>query len=227
MKESHVDLSWYGHCESNAQRKLISHETNAWFQKKKLGWNGLKCEIPSKTKYKGAYTYYVAAIGAAIVIHFFICLFNSISSRQTMTKWLRNTILEESVYTYDSIRHSISESETKLLRPTSPKPWQNFVEQMLLIKSNHIFPITACLRNDTSHPMVGMASEWTPGRTCGTKDLHDTSMVVYRLYIHSKELFTAYVNISICFVYDMNMDMNDTFISCAQPCMRPIYAYTT
>lgn len=52
-----------------------------------------------------------------------------------------------------------------------------------LIKSNHIFPITASLRNDTSHPMVGMASLWPPGRTCGTKDLNDTSILVYRLYV--------------------------------------------
>ena len=121
-----------------------THKEN-WFLmkhdfKKKTRLKWIEMRDSFKKKYKCACTY-VAAIGAAIDVRF-----NSIWSRQTMTKWLRNTILEESVYTYDSKKHRIRIKKNKLLRPTSPKAvaFLEFVEQMRFwIKSNHIFPITA------------------------------------------------------------------------------------
>lgn len=129
--------------------------------KKKIGWNGLKWEIPSKTKYKCACTY-VAAIGAAIVIHFFICLFNSISSKQSMTKWLRGTILDW-VSTHDSKKHRIRIKKNKLLRPTSPKPWLfwNFVEQMRFW-SNQIISSPLQLPSETI-----LRIQWLEWHPCG------------------------------------------------------------
>lgn len=161
MKESHVDLSWYGHCESNAQRKLISHETNAWFQKKKsveMDWN----ERFLQKQNINVHAHMKQKFGAAIVIHFFICLFNSISSKQSMTKWLRGTILDW-VSTHDSKKHRIRIKKNKLLRPTSPKPWLfwNFVEQMRFW-SNQIISSPLQLPSETI-----LRIQWLEWHPCG------------------------------------------------------------
>ena len=99
-----------------------------------------------------------------------------------------------------------NQNHLKLLRPTSPNVvfcrtdvWSNQIYLAIVTTSHQ-------LRNDTSHPMVGMAFESPPGRTCGMISLLSLSVQYTKLYqrsqwyihgrvqtLYPKKLFHVYV----------------------------------